>query len=259
MIFLQIQKEQRFGKKDLLEALYSAVQNDLFAPFAYHEGSGIDFFIIFNQIKALTKLFDIGLEINVSGIEVPLNVYLGVAKVLNNHPTIIEKIVQSIKERMISSTLHGDNQCLDLSHYADILGLNKLTISLSNMACLNLLCDQINSIERIKTHSAILKFANNDIQTLEPFTKFYGFKIAQLDLRANRIAKLEEFHYLKHLDIQELLLAGNACTKLKFYKERIQEIIPTVQKIDGQQFNPASNLDVKKIQKAFKIGNGSGK
>lgn len=138
-----------------------------------------------------------------------------------------------------------------------------MELFLGNKALLNLLADQLNGIERLKKDFHVLKFASNGIRTLESFTKLFGFKIRILDLRHNQISSVQEFHYVKHLEIEEIYLAGNdKIVKLPNYREKIFSIVDSLKVIDGQQKIPSSfsfvaSLEALKKPK-FKVPNGAG-
>jgi hypothetical protein len=164
---------------------------------------------------------------------------------------------------LLSPALHGGRDVFDLSQFSKHDVFSYLEVRLSNKATLNLLADQLNGIDRLKTEFRTLKFASNGIQTLESFTKLYGFLINVLDLRHNRIASLQEFHFLKHLTIEELYLAGNDCTRIENYRERIFEIVPCLKIVDGQQrastaAASTSLMATLETLKKGKRGNGQG-
>lgn len=262
-----------------MEGLHKAVDNELFVPIAYHEGQDVDYFVVCNQAHAIRKLFASGLLITVQGTELQLVIKLVIGAVtLNSFPKIHEKVIASINEQINSASLFGGSDVLDLED----LGKNKvfkgIDISLRNKACLNLLCDQLNGIEKLKAEFHIFKLAGNEIQSLDPFRKLYNFHITKLDLRHNQINYIADFRNIAHLEIEELFLSGNDCTKVTDYREKIFSIVPYLKRIDGMvrlskvSSEPSSSvfsllpsalstpLDVKpKNTKIFNSSNGTGK
>lgn len=159
--------------------------------------------------------------------------------------------------------MHGGPDVLDLSYMSQHEELRHMELFLGNKASLNLLADQLNGIDRIKRDFRVLKFASNGIRTLESFTKLFGFKIRILDLRHNQIPSVQEFHFLKHLDIEEIYLAGNDCVKIAQYRDKIFAIVDSLQVIDGQRkLTPASSNMIASLEALkkpkFKTGNGLG-
>lgn len=220
--------QNRVDRGEIIKGLYDVTKNELFAPFAYTSGHDLDFFIIYNQTKALKLFLDKGLVINVKGMQIPLGIKLGVALVTPGHPTLVSKIVAAITEQMDESV----GRQIDLSNFRDLMLAKGITFSLSSKGCLNLLFDQISGIEQLKTSFNVFHFANNRIRTLEPFAKLFGFVMECLDLRNNEISGTSEFKFLKHLEIRQLMLEGNFCTKLPKYRDKILEISPTLAAID---------------------------
>lgn len=253
------------------------VDNEFFVPIAYNKSREVDYFFIARQCGALKKLFAANLTINVKGTSVGLNAKLRMGSVSKIYqPFVFDMVTKSIKGQIESASMHGGDDVLDLSQLSDNFALADITIDLGNKAVMTFVFDQLNGIEVLKTQFRIFKFENNNIRTLEPFTKLFGFNITKLDLRHNRIKSIEEFHFLKHLKIDELYLNGNEVAKY-FYRDRIQEILTSVVSIDGQKSGSASSPtaapvfklefpasttqspDVKKILKTAKCSRGAGK
>lgn len=255
----QVLHQERADRSDLVKALYEVVKHDLFAPFGYVRGHNVDFFIVYNQSKALKKLFDNGLIIPVKDAKIPLVVKLGVASVATSHPTLVSKMVEAISERQVAMNLGGAKH-LDLSGFSELMLSKGITISLANKLCLGVLFDQINCIEQLKTSCYVYRFANNSIRTLEPFTKLFSFSVSFLDLRNNEINDSNEFHFLKHLEIKELLVDGNYCSKIRTYRDKIFDIIPSLVRIDAV-IRPTSSteLPTELNQKPIIFGKGANK
>lgn len=186
-------------------------------------------------------------------------VFLGVSTALQGHPKIINMIASDITERMNHAAIYGSVDVLDFSDYK---GHHRdLIVSLSNAACFNLLCDQINGIAKLKKDFHVFKFGGNNIRTLEPFRKLYGFKIRILDLSNNAISNLNEFQHLNHLSVERLYVTGNECANILIYQQRIHEILPIVAVIDGLDFAGATSAPKKPVKQAkavFIAGNGRG-
>lgn len=240
------------------------MQNEFFTPIAYSKGREVDYFLICNQRGALKKLFENGLKFNINGTDVRLSVKLRVGSVEKIYQQIVlERVIKSIKDQMDSAGLDDRKDVFDFSDYSKNPALEDVEISLGNKACMTFVFDQINGSNKLKSNFRVFKFQRNNITTLEPFTKLFDFNIKTLDLRHNRISSIQEFHFLKHLKIEELYLNGNSCSTSAFYRERIQEIIPSVVTIDGMQFGVATTsappTDGKKTLKSYKsINSGTG-
>lgn len=135
-----------------------------------------------------------------------------------------------------------------------------MDLTLSNKACINLLFNELNGIDRLKRDFRVLKFASNEIRSLEPFTKLFGFKIQNLDLRDNKIQKLEEFHFLSHIEIEGIFISGNDCVKFPNCRDKIFEIVQSLKFIDGQERSMAKSSFIASLESSkklkFKSGNG---
>lgn len=168
----------------------------------------------------------------VKGVDIQLVIKLGVAFVSAGDPTLVSKISGIVHDQMKARLIGGEDKHLDLSNFSEIMLTKGVTYSLSNKACCDFLFDQINGIDQLKADYRVFRIASNGMRTLESFTKLYGFVINFLDLRNNEIINVNEFHFMKHLDIKELILDGNVCTGLPNYRDKIREIIPSVVRID---------------------------
>lgn len=130
--------------------------------------------------------------------------------------------------------LHGGLDVLDLTQLSQHEELNSIELRLSNKAILGLLTDQLNGVQRLKTDFHVFKLANNGIRTLEKFINLYGFSINVIDLRHNQIVDVVEFFSLKHLEIEEIYLAGNEVATYGNYRDKIFDIMHSLKIVDGQ-------------------------
>lgn len=163
----------------------------------------------------------------------------------------------------VASKMNSDEHTLDLSNFTDILESKDILFSLSNKRCFKILCDQLNGFYKLKESFRVFKFANNNICSLEPLSKLYGFKIDVLDLSKNRIP-IQDLEYLKGFDIKQLYLAENEGINLQYFRHKICGMLPTLVAIDGVSIDafPSQPLlvEVKKTtaKPKFRSGNGAG-
>lgn len=233
---LQILHQGRANKKEILEALNSIVKNEFFAPFAYKAAQGTDFFLVFNQGASLLKFFDCGLKFKIGAHWISMVIQLGVAQRSLLQKEIAAKVLDAVHERMNNSNLFGGIDVLDLSNFGSLMELKGVSMSLGNKACLGLLCDQINSIDKIRQQFRVFKFCNNQIKSLESFTKLNKMQIQLLDLSDNLIPSHDELFFVKHLEVKELKIAGNTCTKTPFAANLIHGILKSTTAIDDKVF-----------------------
>ena len=230
----------------------------MFVPYAYREGQEFDFFVIYNQINALKKLLAANLKIRVKGEEIKLVVKTAVGTVKTNNKKLADEILEAVNAKM-----NNDEHILDLSNFTDILESKDIIFSLSNKRCFIILCDQLNGIQKLKESFRVFKFANNNICSLEPLTKLYGFKIDVLDLSNNRIP-IQDLELLKCFEIKQLYLAGNEGINLQFFRHKIFGLLPTLVAIDDVPIDAFPSqpvlVEIKKatLKPKFRSGNGAG-
>lgn len=175
-----------------------------------------------------------------------------VASVSVEHPKLVDIIRNVLLERKNST---GDD-VLDLSHFGQSMSYKDINATLGNKGIFNLLCDQINGINKLKEKCRNFKFSYNKIQSLESFTKLFGFTMNVLVLTDNKIPNPQDFHYLKHLEVKKLFMGGNECANLPNYRERIHEIVSSLTEIDERSLD--GNVIIPDVKKKPRFGCGIG-
>lgn len=235
-IQLQILHQERAEKKEILEALNNIVKNEFFVPFAYREEKATDYFLVFNQGASLRRFFECGLKFKIRNLWFSMIIQLGVAKKSLQQKEVATKVLETLHGRMNNSNLFGGIDVLDLSDFGSLMELKGVSMCLGNKACLSLLCDQINSIDKIRQQFRVFKFCNNGIKSLESFTKLNKMQIQLLDLSDNLIPRHDELFFVKHLVVKELKITGNPCTKTPFAANLIHGILTSTTAIDDKVF-----------------------
>lgn len=231
-----ISHQRLFEKNDILQELQNLLKDNLFAPVAYTQEREVDYFLVHGQGESLKKLFQNGLILQIKDKSLRMMVKLGVAFYQKGQLKVFDKVLAVTLERMENAELYGGTDKLNLDRFGEHPLLRDVVICLGNKYCLNLLCDHMNGITKLKEQFRIFRLADNDINTLEPFEKLFGLTISKLDLRNNKIANITQFQHLQKLQIEELYLSGNECVKIPDYAKKIRDIIPSLKKIDNIQF-----------------------
>lgn len=170
-------------------------------------------------------------------------IQLGVAQRSLQQKEVASKVLEAVHERMNNSNLFGGIDVLDLSNFGSLMEPKGVSMSLGNKACLSLLCEQINSIDKLRQQFRVFIFRNNGIKSLEPFTKLNEMQIRLLDLSDNLISTHEEFFFIRHLDVKELKIAGNKCN-VPFAVNLIHAMLASTTTIDDRVFAAPSKTTV---------------
>ena len=166
----------------------------------------------------------------VKGEYVDLMVKFCVAKFKEGNPVPREKL-----DKIIANSIDSSNQLVaNLSRITSHHELADMILTLSNKGCFDLFCLRLNVARNILKNIKTLNLSCNDIQSLEPMSKLINYSFYAIDFRYNKISSIENFCFLKSLNLQELVLIGNPVTEEPMYMEKIKEILPTLKKIDGR-------------------------
>lgn len=115
--------------------------------------------------------------------------------------------------------------------------LKDMKFSLNNFGSFFLLCEQVRDMRKLLQEVRTLNLSSNEISRLWPLKSVRGLHLFALDLRFNRIDSIDEFHHIKHFNIQEILLIGNPILDEPMFAEKIKEILPTLKKVDIEPRN----------------------
>ncbi|CRL05316.1 CLUMA_CG018225, isoform A [Clunio marinus] len=242
-----------FSRKQIIDALYNIVKDKLFAPMGYERNGEFDTFLIVDQSDALKRLFENQLKIYIGDTVLPLMVQLTVSPNNQLHnPRLIDLLHADITQKINQAKQKDINtEVFDLSHYCE--SSKYVIISLSNRICLNILIVQMNRIAKLKAEFSLFDFSNNDIQTLEPFEKLYGFQMKVLNLQNNQIRDLNELRYLRNLNIVELSLDGNRFINTTDITRKVQSMISTVKVLNGNQIEVEMTASTSQMKDDKKI------
>lgn len=174
---------------------------------------------------------------DVGGYSVDLSVKFCISKFEEGHLLPHEKL-----DKVIAASIKPSNPAVaDLGHIWSDQELVDVKLTLSNKGCFDLLCHQLNLSRNKLQNIKLLNLASNEITNLKPLSKLCGFSLFAIDLCFNKISELDNFQYLKTLNLQELFLNGNPVTNVPMFMEKIKEILPTLKKIDGQSLGQRNN------------------
>ncbi|KAG5680370.1 hypothetical protein PVAND_009879 [Polypedilum vanderplanki] len=247
-----IYHEGIFPKEDILAELYEIADESLFIPMAYRRNENIDYFFVCQQNGMIKNLIEKNLQICVKGYIFPLVLKMDVSNQVAGHIKPIKSILSLILRKIKDS----DSSSLDYSNVSSEKEMAETLISLGNKATLTMFLDQLNQIKTLKANLRVLKFDNNNIKTLEPFSKkLYGFNgINVLSLNNNQLKDINELEYLKHMNLQEIFIDGNfgVHTTNAFmikYEKKVQKLLPTLKRINGQTLTNAVHQDISSIKK----------
>ncbi|CRK97653.1 CLUMA_CG011038, isoform A [Clunio marinus] len=220
-----------------LPQIFRIVEDEFFAPVKYISSLHEDYFFVHNQGKALKKLFDQKLQINVKGETVDLVVRLCIGNFSEGMLTLNDKL-----SNIIQNSIDSDHN-INLSRIHCRQELKDVIFSLTNEGCLAMLCEQLRQELKKKEHSVIkvstLNLSENEISSLEPFSRLF-FHLDAFDFQFNKISLIDEFQYLNHFKITQLNLLNNPVTQIPQFQMKIKTQIPTLKMIDSFQFESNS-------------------
>lgn len=214
--------------KDALPEIYKIVDGEYFAPIAYRASTLSDYFFVHDQGKALKRLFEKELRIFVHNQPVDLLVKFCVDRFTSSSlkpRDKISKIIQtSIKE-----------QTANLSRLSEHHLLADVKFLLSNKMCFTMLCEELRKAKCTLFNVRVINLMANEISSLEPMAMLDGLGINCFDLRQNKIASVEEFHFMKALKVQELQILGNSVVRETNFSESIKSILKALKTIDSNE------------------------
>ena len=244
--------------------MFQLVQDEFFFPIAYRQGREDDKFFVHCQEKAILKLFENNLIVNVKGIPTRISMKIAVSLFRSGQVKPLDKLKEVVNERFLNRTLHGSANVLNLDSFSSHGALQEIIVDLSNQSCLSLLINVISQKKQIKDDIKTLKLAKNNLKNLKPFDDFHNIHIKVLDLTYNKISSFNEFHHLEQLDLQELFIIGNfEICKTSGYQEKLKEILPTLKRVDDVCFESPEVMEIvvepgpsrQSTNKVFKNGN----
>ena len=224
----------RVSSNLILPEIFKVVDDEHFVPIAFTSSKFLDYFFVHNQGAALKKLFDARLRVFVDKKPVDLMVHFGVSvfreKMLTPKNALTKAIAKSM--RLITPFI------MSLSHIARNSDFNDMKFSLCNKGNLMMMISQLNESKTFLRDIHTLHLGSNEISTLQPFQALNTSILKILDIEFNKIEKIEEFSYLKHLPIVDLKVMGNPVTKIPSYTDEIRKLLPRLIKIDSENLDP---------------------
>lgn len=192
-LFSQIIHNQKVScLKDVIPEIHKLV-SCLFVPIAYKSSLVSDSFFVHNQGDALRRLFEKGLQIDVEGRRIELNVKLGVANFVDGMLRPTSKLREVLKNSVDKDAPYE----LKLSQVTRHPLLTDMKFSLSNKACLSLLIEQMQHVWSLLERVKNIDLSNNGIEHLEPLADLQGWRLRVLNIKNNNIVSINEFQALK--------------------------------------------------------------
>lgn len=230
------------NKEEIIEEIYKTIDGSLILPISYRREKNLDYFFVHGQDAAIKKLIEKKLQIQVKGYVLPILVKLNIAQYYEGNTRPTRSLLNIIKRKILAAS---GFKLLDFSCIQKEPELSEIYISFKNKAVFNMFLSQLNSMKEAKANIRALKFDENEIQSLEPFSKLYDFRSLRiLSLSKNNVTDINELQYLKTLRLEELYVEDNFGfnqTKplLIKYEKKIQETLTTLKKVNGVPLSSA--------------------
>lgn len=220
------------------------MQDEFFFPIAYRQGREDDKFLVHCQEKAILKMFESNLTVNVRGIPTKIEMRIAMSLFRSGQIKPLDKIKEVVNERLMNRTLHGSLNVLNLDNFSDHGALQEIIVDLSNQSCLSVLINVISQKKQIKDEIKTLKLAKNNLKNLKPFDNFYDMSIKVLDLTYNKISNFDEFQHLEKLELEELFVIGNKeICRTSGYQEKLKVMLPTLKRVDDVCFETPEPME----------------
>uniref|UniRef100_A0A1B0G986 Nuclear RNA export factor 2 n=1 Tax=Glossina morsitans morsitans TaxID=37546 RepID=A0A1B0G986_GLOMM len=224
------------GKRDILDALFEAVNNEEIYPIAYRRGPKEDCFLVRQCQSALDKLFAQKLRLRLpNGHSISILVQLNVADFHQGQISPITQITKALSQLYNSmERYNGEDGILNLSQFGRNPNFADVVVNLGNSGVLERICNLIYSNdEKFRNVNGIL-MKNNGIKTLAPLKQFTGVEFAILDLRDNKLRSPERItRELLPLQADELMLAGNPVINTNKFPDCLSPVLKNFKRIDG--------------------------
>ncbi|KAL5291932.1 hypothetical protein ACFFRR_010980 [Megaselia abdita] len=244
-----VNHNEEFFKDEILEALFEAMKDTVFAPVGYIEGKIFDKFLIPSNVrKNIKNLFKRELRLSMpSGKPLHLSVSLDVANYSSDQISI-EKVLWNILDKGIKNLedYQGVKNVLNLEKVSGRRECFDICLSLGNPLTLRMLFEILvtSFTKEVKTIKGIV-LKRNDIFDLTGFKVLFDFieHLELLDLRHNDIPQ-EAVASLGSLKVKNLFLSKNKLTLSYDVKCLFAKELPNVEQIDGEVL-PREKVTVK--------------
>uniref|UniRef100_A0A1B0BA70 Nuclear RNA export factor 2 n=1 Tax=Glossina palpalis gambiensis TaxID=67801 RepID=A0A1B0BA70_9MUSC len=224
------------AKRDILDALFEAVNNEEIYPIAYRRGPKEDCFLVRQCQPALDKLFAQNLRLRLpNGHSISILVQLNVADFHQGQISPITQITKALSQLYNSmERYNGEDGILNLSQFGRNPNFADVVVNLGNSGVLERICNLIYSNdEKFRNVNGIL-MKTNGIKTLAPLKQFTGVEFAILDLRDNKLRSPERItRELLPLQADELMLAGNPVINTSKFPDCLNPVLKNFKRIDG--------------------------
>ncbi|XP_055547904.1 nuclear RNA export factor 2 [Wyeomyia smithii] len=233
---IMVHHEGKFSKKEILDGLFTLISTDDFYPVAYRRHANIDFFLVRLCSKALVKLFDKNLKLNVGPNDadpLKLTVKLNIAKFVQGQIQPSGKVFAAVAERCENAVVYGFSNLLNLDNFRDHSDFEELCVFLGNRAHLELVCSSINRLDDVRVKVNAIKLTNNCIAHISPLVAIKDLPIQTLDLRYNRIKHPASLRPMQGCGINELYIEGNGIVDVPGYMDVLKQYFPSIIKIDN--------------------------
>lgn len=220
--------QNKFNFSDeILPELLKIVGDNYFVPIGFCSTLNSCYFFVHDQGKALEKLFERNLRLDIRGHSVSLTVKFCVADFKQGMIRPKDKLLKVIEESIERSNPYLSN----LNNIASHKHLTDIIFSLNSVSSLRLFFDQFFKARNILSSVTSLDLSNNGIKFLQPFTNL-KLNIRTLILKHNKIESIDELNFLKHLRIEEIFFVGNPIMEQPGIMNNLQRILPNLKKID---------------------------
>lgn len=185
----QIQHKGKFKKQEILRKFFEIVSDSEFFPVSYTVSKNEDYFLIRLCRVAISKLFASRLCLHFRNETVPLTVKFQVAQFKLGQIYPSKKMLRACTERFQSLiTCEGVSKVLNLDNFAASPEFENIVVNLANKQSLQLLCTTLEHNQEVLADINGIRLSNNNIYTLDSFTKLPNLNLQLIDLRNNDVS-----------------------------------------------------------------------
>lgn len=237
-----IAHEGRYEKAEILDALFTLLDNYDFYPCYYKTYSKQDEFFVSNCYEALSFLVQskLAMRMKNSNELVSIVLKMNVADVKDGHVVVEEKLNGCLMDRFNDRVLDlcSLQQHMDKIKFVDFCVRNTRTLT----RILNTAGKKFGQV------CLVIRLRNNGIRNLAAMSALFSYpKLISLDLRFNEIASFDDLQGIMKNRIKEVFLDSNpVCNSAPSsieYIRHVRAFFPALERLDGLPLLENGNLN----------------